>query len=158
MTYPYKREPLSIEEVDRLLNAPTTLQEKLCVWGLLQTGLWVSELATLARDQIQWQQRAIRIRGKGGPHGKRSKVRVVPMSDRGRVLFENFTLHHKSPYTTRTIQRVMKSVGDKARITKPLTPRCFGTRSRSCGFTKMAISDRFKGSSVTTTSAPLKFI
>jgi hypothetical protein len=28
MTYQYKREPLSIEEADRLLNAAQTLQEK----------------------------------------------------------------------------------------------------------------------------------
>jgi integrase/recombinase XerD len=114
MTYQYKREPLSIEEADRLLNAAKTLQEKLCVWGLLETGLRVSELANLSRDQIQWQQRAIRIRGKGGPYGKRTKFRVVPLSDRLRVLLEN--------YSARTIQRVMKTVANNAGITKPLTP------------------------------------
>lgn len=41
MTYQYKCEPLSIEEADRLLNSATTLQERLCVWGLLETGLRV---------------------------------------------------------------------------------------------------------------------
>ena len=45
MTYQYKREPLSIEEADRLFNAVETTQEKLCVWGLLETGLRVAELA-----------------------------------------------------------------------------------------------------------------
>jgi integrase/recombinase XerD len=123
MTYQYKREPLSIEESDRLLNAAQTLQERLCVWGLLETGLRVSDLAKLTREQIQWQQRAIRIRGKGGPYGKRSKLRVVPLSDWLRVLFENyFALHEKFPYTARTIQRVMKTVANKAGITKALTP------------------------------------
>lgn len=123
MTYQYKREPLSIEEADRLLNAAKTLQEKLCVWGLLETGLRVSELANLTRDQVQWQQRAIRIKGKGGPYGKRSKFRVVPLSDRLRVFLENyFALHEKFPYSARTIQRVMKTVANKAGITKPLTP------------------------------------
>ena len=36
MTYQYKREPLSVYEAYRLLNAAKTLQEKLCVWGLLE--------------------------------------------------------------------------------------------------------------------------
>jgi integrase/recombinase XerD len=59
--YQYKREPLSIEEADRLFSVADTLQEKLCVYGLLETGLRVSELAGLNKQQIQWQQGAIRI-------------------------------------------------------------------------------------------------
>ena len=62
MTYQYKREPLSIEEADRLFSVADTLQEKLCVYGLLETGLRVSELAGLNKQQIQWQQGAIRIK------------------------------------------------------------------------------------------------
>jgi integrase/recombinase XerD len=123
LTYQYKREPLSVEEADRLLNAAQTVEEKLCVWGLLETGLRVSELASLNRDKIQWQQRAIRIEGKGGPFGKRSKRRVIPLSDRLRVLFEHyFALHEKFPYTPRTIQRIVKVVANRARISKKITP------------------------------------
>jgi integrase/recombinase XerD len=66
-----------------------TPQEKLCVYGLLETGLRVSELAGLPKDQIQWQQGAIHIKGKGGPYGKKSKVRVIPMSRRLKPLLEN---------------------------------------------------------------------
>ena len=65
MTYQYKREPLSIEEADRLFSVADTLQEKLCVYGLLETGLRVSELAGLNKQQIQWQQGAIRIKRQG---------------------------------------------------------------------------------------------
>ena len=123
MTYQYKREPLSIGEADRLFSVADTLQEKLCVYGLLETGLRVSELASLNKQQIQWQQGAIRIKGKGGPYGKKSKVRVIPMSRRLKPLLENFfVMHDKFPWTARTIQRVMKRVANKARITKPLTP------------------------------------
>jgi integrase/recombinase XerD len=50
MTYQYKREPLSIEEADRLFTVADTLQEKLCVYGLLETGLRVSELASLNKQ------------------------------------------------------------------------------------------------------------
>jgi integrase/recombinase XerD len=123
MTYQYRREPLSIEEVDRLFAVAETLQEKLCVYGLLETGLRVSELAGLNKEQIQWQQCAIRIKGKGGPYGKNSKLRVVPISRRLKPLLEHFfVLHNKFPWTARTIQRVMKRLGNRAGITKPLTP------------------------------------
>jgi integrase/recombinase XerD len=123
MTYQYKREPLSIEEADRLFSVADTLQEKLCVYGLLETGLRVSELAGLNKQQIQWQQGAIRIKGKGGPYGKKSKVRVIPLSRRLKPLLENFfVLNDKFPWTARTIQRVMKRIANKAGITKPLTP------------------------------------
>jgi site-specific recombinase XerD len=66
MTYQYKREPLAIEEADRLFSVADSLQEKLCVYGLLETGLRVSKLAELNKQQIQWQQGAIRTKGKGG--------------------------------------------------------------------------------------------
>ena len=123
MTYQYKREPLAVEDADRLLNAAKDFQEKMCVWALLESGLRVSELANLTRDQIQWQQRSIRVKGKGGPFGKRSKVRVVPLSDRLRALFEPyFALHDKFPYAKRTIQRVVQRVANRAGISKKITP------------------------------------
>ncbi len=123
MTYQYKREPLAVEEADRLLNAAQSFQDKICVWGLMETGFRVSELAELKRDQIQWQQRSIRVKGKGGPFGKRSKMRVVPLSDRLRAIFENyFALHDKFPYAKRTIQRVVQRVANRAGISKKLTP------------------------------------
>jgi hypothetical protein len=49
-----KWEPLSIEEADRLLAAAKPPEERLCVWGLLETGLTLAELASLNRDQIRW--------------------------------------------------------------------------------------------------------
>ena len=123
MVYQYKREPLSIEEADRLRGAAHSVNEKLCVWGLLETGLRVSELAGLRAGQIQWQQRAIRIKGKGGPYGKRSKLRVVPLSDGLRQLLEHyFALHDAFPFSSRTVQRIIKRVANKAQITRPVTP------------------------------------
>src|SRR5439155_26021609 len=89
-TYQCKREPLSIEEADRLFSIADTLQEKLCVYGLLETGLRVSELAGLNKQQIPWQQGAIRIKGKGGAYGKKSKVRVIPMFGRLNSRHDNF--------------------------------------------------------------------
>jgi integrase/recombinase XerD len=66
MPYQYKREPLTPDEANRLASACETHPERLIVWTLLDTGLRVSELAGLARDQIDWQNHRLMIYGKGG--------------------------------------------------------------------------------------------
>ncbi|MEF2233374.1 MAG: tyrosine-type recombinase/integrase [Candidatus Cardinium sp.] len=90
MAYQYVREPLRFEETDRLCQACENVEEKLIVWTLLDTGLRVSELCGLTPQQILWQQKAMRIAGKGGPYGKKSKKRVVPMSKRVQTLLEHY--------------------------------------------------------------------
>src|SRR5215471_6153336 len=96
MAYQYVREPLTAEEADRLANACQTPEEKLVVWTLLDTGLRVSELCGLRTENISWQSRELRIKGKGGPYGKRTKQRAVPMSGKVRSLLEAyFTLKNE---------------------------------------------------------------
>jgi len=73
--YQYKREPLTGDEANQLANACTTHLEQLIIWTFLDTGLRVSELATLKRTQIDWQTHRLTIYGKGGPYGSRSKRR-----------------------------------------------------------------------------------
>src|SRR5215510_12696901 len=108
MPYQYVREPLRAEEADRLANACQNTEEKLLVWTLLDTGLRVSELCSLTGENIQWQQRAIRIKGKGGPYGKRSKQRVVPMSPRVRAILEPyFALHQAWMVGARQVQKIV---------------------------------------------------
>ncbi|HET7424597.1 MAG TPA: site-specific integrase, partial [Gemmatimonadales bacterium] len=83
------REPLTAEESDRLSNACETPTERLVVWTLLDTGLRIGELCALTSKNLLWQQRQLRIKGKSGPHGKKTKIRVVPMSSRVRALLEH---------------------------------------------------------------------
>jgi len=47
MAYQFKREPLTPIEADKLYQACNTVQEKLIIWILLDTGLRVSELCSL---------------------------------------------------------------------------------------------------------------
>jgi site-specific recombinase XerD len=42
-----------------------TVEEKLIVWTLLDTGLRVSELCSLTLDNVQWQHVALLVAGKG---------------------------------------------------------------------------------------------
>src|SRR5882757_8923063 len=90
MPYQYVPEPLTTDEADRLANACDTPTEQLIVWTLLDTGLRVGELCALTSKEILWQQRQLRVRGKGGRHSKKTKVRVVPMSRRVRALLEHY--------------------------------------------------------------------
>jgi integrase/recombinase XerD len=120
MPYQYVREPLTAEEADRLANACDTSTEQLIVWTLLDTGLRVGELCDLTAKDILWQQRQLRVRGKGGPYGKKTKVRVVPMSRRVRALLEHhFALRKEFPVRKRRAQGLVKEVANREGLTGP---------------------------------------
>jgi integrase/recombinase XerD len=52
----YAREPLSSDEGTRLIQACETLRERQVILILLDTGLRVSELAQLTKQNILWQE------------------------------------------------------------------------------------------------------
>jgi integrase/recombinase XerD len=123
MAYQFKREPLMAEDADRLTNACRTPEERLSVWTLVDSGLRVSELCGLTRENVLWQQGAFRIKGKGGPFGKKTKVRVVPTTRRVMTLLEAyFALHDKWPLGPRAVQKLVKQVANRAGIRKDVTP------------------------------------
>lgn len=123
MPYQYVRETLTAEEADRLANACETPTDQLIVWTLLDTGLRIGELCDLTSKDIHWQQRQLRVRGKGGPYGKKTKVRVVPMSRRVRALLEHhYALHKEFPVRPQRTQGLVKQVANRAGLTKDVTP------------------------------------
>jgi integrase/recombinase XerD len=123
MGHQFVREPLRAEEADRLANACQTVEEKLIVWTLLDTGLRVSELCSLTLVNVQWQQRALRVAGKGGTHGTRSKQRVVPLSARVRALLEPyFALNDQWFVGARQAQKIVKRVANRAKLACEVTP------------------------------------
>lgn len=126
MAYQFRREPLSIEEANELVNACESHEEKLVVWTLLDTGLRNAEFASLRRKDFEWQATPPRIVvfGKGGPYGKKSKRRVVPLAARrSRVLLEgHFALHETLGMTTRTVHRIVRRVAQRAGITRKTSP------------------------------------
>jgi integrase/recombinase XerD len=124
MAYQFKREPLTPVEADKLYQACNTVQEKLIIWILLDTGLRVSELCSLTPQNILWQQKSIRISGKGGPYGKKTKKRVVPMSNRVQSLLEHyFAITDKFPIGSRQVQKIVKEIANRAQISKTVTPQ-----------------------------------
>ncbi len=123
MVYQFVREPLSSEETDRLINACQSFREKLVIWTLLDTGFRVSELCSLTRGQIQWQEDRVVVFGKGGPFGSRKKRRVVPLTPRVKRLLEiHLATRDDLGLTVRTAQRIVKTVANRAGITRHVTP------------------------------------
>jgi len=119
MAYQYKREPLTTDEATKLANACETPLEKLVVWTLLDTGLRRAELASLTPKNLDWQLHRLTVKGKGGPYGKRSKVRVVPLSPRLQALLEHwFAVHDELGVSPRTIARIVARVANRARISR----------------------------------------
>jgi integrase/recombinase XerD len=144
MAYQFVREPLRPEEADKLCNACKTMDEKLVVWTLLDTGLRVSELCGLTPSHVLWQQKSLRVSGKGGPYGKRSKKRVVPMSRRIQALLEPyFALNEKWFIGKRQAQKIVKRVAERARISQDVTPHVlrhtFATTALQKGISLAAI-------------------
>ncbi len=131
MPYQYWREPLNDDEVNKLTNACEEFREKFVVWTLLDTGLRLSEFAGLKKANIQWQERRLVIYGKGGPYGKKSKRRIIPMTERVRRLVEyHFAESDTVGMSMRTVDRVIKKVANRAGIESLSVRMCFGTRFR----------------------------
>ncbi|MBA7585210.1 Tyrosine recombinase XerD [subsurface metagenome] len=119
----YKRETLNNDEVDKLTNACHTFREKFVIWTLLDTGLRLSEFAELKKENIQWQERRLVIYSRGGPYGKKRKRRIIPMTDRVRILIKyHFAENNHTGISKRTIERIVKKVSDKAGIAKKVSP------------------------------------
>lgn len=130
---------ISIQELDRLLNAPEgnslqALRDRAILELFFSTGLRVSELASLNRD-LDLSKDEFSIRGKG------EKVRVVFLSDSARdavrkylkerkdmsepmfIQFSNNKGDKKDPrLTPRSIERIVKKYAIKAGISKKVTP------------------------------------
>lgn len=162
MAYQYVREPLTPEIADKLCQACETPQEKMIIWTLLDTGLRVSELCNLTPQKIMWQQKSIRIDGKGGIHGKKTKKRVVPMSRRVQTLLEHyFAIHDKWPVGARQVQKIVKTIANKAQISQEVSPHVlrhtFATLALQKGISIASVQKILGHDRLTTTSIYLNF-
>ncbi len=183
---------LEQEEVARLLEAPMTLKskntdeevddkrqsdilrqkyrDKAILEMLFSTGLRVSELAGLKKDNVNLKRDEFTVTGKG------RKARVVFMSDQAKYWLKKyldarkdmnpymFVGHEKikksddaedEPLTTRSIQRIVHKHAKAAGITKPVTPHTlrhsFATDLLQNGADIRSVQTMLGHSSITTT-------
>jgi len=130
---------LSVKEIERLLDIhhsnPLAIRNKAMLEVMYATGLRVSELITLKRDDMHLQLGFLQCMGKGSkerivPLGKVAAAAVERYIDESRpqlvkkrrndpVLFLN---HHGRPLSRQGFWKVLKGQADKANIKKPITP------------------------------------
>ena len=129
---------LNREQIEALLNSPEIstpvgLRDKTILETLFSTGLRVSELVSLGRDQINLERGEFGVKGKGG------RTRVVFLSDRAcewldrylkqrndsfKPLFihyrgnnlEEYGAGEKMRLTPRSVQRIVKKYVKRAKI------------------------------------------
>lgn len=168
---------LEMEEVQRLFDAaggadPKSLRDRAILELLFSSGLRVSELVNLNRDQVNLKTGEFSVRGKGG------KVRVVFISDRAKSALERYMekrmdidpalfariglkqIEGKKQssnlrITPRTIQRIVKYYALKAGIVKDVHPHTlrhsFATDLIQNGADIRSVQEMLGHSSVTTT-------
>jgi site-specific recombinase XerD len=131
---------ITLSELERLLASPTLdtpkgARDKAILELLFSTGLRVSELCALERDDIDFEKEEFSVRGKGG------KIRVVFLSatardalkkylakrtDMSSALFvsisKNNNLDDASQLTSRSVERIVKHHALSAGIGKKVTP------------------------------------
>jgi len=134
---------LTAEQVERLLNQPLIsskngLRDKAILETLFSTGLRVSELSSLNREQINLKTRELSVIGKG------RKVRVVFISKKAVSWLGRYLVSRDDHYTplfirysgkmgidvsdeamrlsVRSVQRVIEKYGKKAQISIRVTP------------------------------------
>jgi len=135
---------LSVEQMERLLNQPNPgnhggLRDKVILEVLFSTGLRVSELVSLNRDQVDTNRREFGVIGKG------RRPRVVFLSDRAaiwlerwlnsreddwRPIFIRFSGSKPEPFengekmrlTTRSVQRIVDKYARQAKLSIKISP------------------------------------
>ena len=127
---------LNSEQVERLLNSPKIsnevgLRDKAILETLFSTGLRVSELVRLNRDQINLDRKEFGVRGKG------DKLRVVFLSDTAAHWLERYLRarkDHFKPLFIRYSGRVdTKKDGEKMRLTARSVQEIVSKYAKRCG-------------------------
>lgn len=168
---------LTREQLARLLNQADTgtvqgLRDRAMLELLFSTGLRVSELVKLNRDQIDFKSREVGIIGKGG------RARVVFISDSAAGWITQYVKYREDTYkplfvrysgkkvaqgkgeegirlSTRSVQRAVEKYVNKARLPIKITPHgirhSFATDLLTSGADLRAIQEMLGHKNVSTT-------
>lgn len=120
-------EVLTKDEVRRLIDSTDTVKSRLIVSLLYSTGLRVSEVVNLKKEDVNLGEKTGWVR-----RGKGSKDRLFMLSETlskelqeyfdDRASNHNYVFSKDKPLTTRNIQKIIKGARHRAGITKKTTP------------------------------------
>jgi len=123
-------------QLDRLLNSPKIsneagLRDKAILETLFSTGLRVSELVGLNRDQINLDRKEFGVRGKG------DKLRVVFLSDSAAEWLERYLRARRDRFKPLFIRYSgavdAKRDGERMRLTARSVEKIVGKYAKRCG-------------------------
>ena len=139
-----RREPLTLEEVERLVSACRTARDKRVVLTLLDTGLRVSELASLTRRNLDARNRSLRITGRDTEDTARAQDRVIPLAPRTLQVLDGY-FQKRDAFDTgpRTIQRIIRAVAARAGMCCAVSPavlrHTFASTALKAGMSAVAL-------------------
>ena len=151
---------LEPEEVARMVEACPSLRDRVVILLLFTTGLRVSELVSLKRDDVDLEKRSIRVRGKGG------KERVVyfpealvpllrayigELPDDAEYLFPSVGGHMHYTTVERIVRKAAESAGLRKKVTPHVLRHSFATYSLAMGLDLREIQELLGHSSLSTT-------
>lgn len=115
---------LSKEEVNQIINAAKTRKSRLIIEMLYYTGMRVSELITLKKDDINLANREIIVEGKGNKQRKivlPSKL-VNELEEWLKEFNGEYIFSKDKQLTARNIQKILTNIRKKLNIKKKITP------------------------------------
>lgn len=151
---------LEPEEVAKMVASCDSIRDRLIILILYTTGLRVSELVSLRKDDIDFEKRAIRVKGKGGKErvvffpenlSELIKAYLANLGEDSDYLFPSQAGHIH--YTT--VERIVRRAAEKAGIRKKISPHVlrhsFATQSLAMGLDVREIQELLGHSSLSTT-------
>ena len=127
---------LNSDQIERLLNSPQIatnagLRDRTVLETLFSTGLRVSELVSLNRDQVDLERKEFGVKGKG------NKIRVVFLSDTAAQWIERYLRSrqdHFKPLFIRYSGKVDdRNNGEKMRLTARSIQNIVSKYAKRCG-------------------------
>ncbi|OGN94297.1 MAG: hypothetical protein A2Z75_06665 [Chloroflexi bacterium RBG_13_50_10] len=127
---------LNPEQMKRLLSSPKIsniigLRDRVVLETLFSTGLRVSELVSLNRDQVDLERKEFGVRGKG------NKIRVVFLSDTAAEWIERYLRARKDNFKPLFIRHSgavdMQKTGEKMRLTTRSIQRIVSRYAKKSG-------------------------
>lgn len=145
---------LTISELKELINASQNTRDKIIIKMLYATGVRVSELVNIKKEDIDFKGNTINVFGKGA----KERIVLIPDSFTQEIKAYCKTLKPENrlfELTPRTIQRIIKAMAENAKITKKVTPHklrhSFATHMLQNGGNIVAIQKLLGHTSLNTT-------
>jgi integrase/recombinase XerD len=111
---------ITYDELNKLLENAENYRDKLIIKFLFYTGVRVSELIKIKKNDIIFEEGFVKVYGKGG------KERIVPIPkellNELKDYINKINTENIFPLSPRQVERIIKNIAKKAGISKKVTP------------------------------------